>query len=110
MFVTYIENQENISEFQLKAAEHIDALTYNRIFYDRLTDLQKKIIIKVHSRLTAFEQENADMIASYLKSYSINGTAMEFGASWNLMCINGVAIPADLYTLLKTTGLCYTAI
>ena len=80
------------------------------IVYDRLSEMQKKIISRVHSRLTAFEEENGDMINSYLKSYNINGVGMEFGASWNLMCISGVAIPADLYSLLKSTGLCYPAI
>jgi hypothetical protein len=109
MFADYIE-QQGKDEHSITAAEHIDILTFNRIVYDRLSEMQKKIISRVHSRLTAFEEENADMISSYLKSYSINGTSMEFGASWNLMCISGVAIPADLYALLKSTGLCYPAI
>lgn len=109
MFVDYIEQQGG-DENSIVSAEHIDVLTFNRIVYDRLSEMQKKIISRVHSRLTAFEKENADMINSYLKNYNINGVGMEFGASWNLMCISGVAIPADLYSLLKSTGLCYTAI
>lgn len=109
MFVNYIEQQGG-DENSIVSAEHIDILTFNRIVYDRLSEMQKKIISRVHSRLTAFEKENADMINSYLKNYNINGVSMEFGASWNLMCISGVAIPADLYSLLKSTGLCYPAI
>lgn len=109
MFVDYIEQQGG-DENSIVSAEHIDILTFNRIVYDRLSEMQKKIISRVHSRLTAFEKENADMINSYLKNYNINGVSMEFGASWNLMCISGVAIPAGLYSLLKSTGLCYPAI
>lgn len=109
MYIDYIETKAK-DEFEIRAAEHIDILTFNRIQYDSLSEMQKKIISIVHSRLTAFEKENADMINSYLKNYSINGVTMEFGASWNLMCISGVAVPADLYALLKSTGLCYPAI
>ena len=109
MYADYIEQQCG-DENSIVSAEHIDVLTFNRIDFEKLSEMQKKIISRVHSRLTAFEKENADMISSYLKSYSINGTSMEFGTSWNLMCINGVAVPADLYTLLKSTGLCYPAI
>ena len=109
MLIDYIAQQTS-DEVAVTAAEHIDILTFNRIVYDRLSEMQKKIISRVHNRLTAFEKENADMINSYLKNYNINGVGMEFGASWNLMCISGVAIPADLYSLLKSTGLCYPAI
>ena len=109
MYADYIEQQGG-DENSIVSAEHIDVLTFNHIDFEKLSEMQKKIISRVHSRLTAFEKENADMISSYLKSYSINGTSMEFGTSWNLMCINGVAVPADLYTLLKSTGLCYPAI
>lgn len=109
MYIDYIETKTK-DEFETRAAEHIDILTFNRIDFEELSEMQKRIISRVHSRLTAFEKENADMISSYLKSYSINGTSMEFGGSWNLMCISGVAIPADLYALLKSTGLCYSAI
>lgn len=109
MFADYVEQQGG-DESSVRSAEHIDVLTFIRIDFEKLSEMQKRIIGRVHSRLTAFEKENADMISSYLKSYSINGTSMEFGATWNLMCINGVAVPADLYSLLKSTGLCYPAI
>lgn len=110
MFISYIEQQNNVGEFELRAAEHIDILTYNRIEYDELTDFQKKIIGRVHSRLTAFEKENDEMITSFLQSYSLNGVSMGFGENWNLRVVGGVAIPTDIYALLKSTGLCYPAI
>lgn len=109
MFADYIRTKTNdITE--ITTANHIDILTYNRIHFHRLTDFQQSIINQVHSRLTAFYRDNEDLINSYLQSYSINGVSMSFGASWNLMCISGVAIPQELYSLLKTTGLCYPAI
>ena len=109
MFADYIEQQGG-DEKSIISAAHIDILTFNRIDFEKLSEMQKRIISRVHSRLTAFEEENGDMISSYLKNYNISGVGMEFGASWNLMCISGVAIPADLYSLLKSTGLCYPAI
>lgn len=110
MFISYIEQQNDVGEFELRAAEHIDILTYNRIEYDKLTEFQKKIINRVHSRLTAFETENDDMINSFLQSYSLNGVSMGFGENWNLRVVGGVAISTDIYALLKSTGLCYPAI
>lgn len=110
MFISYIEQQKDMGEFALRAAEHIDILTYNRIEYDKLTEFQKKVINRVHSRLTAFEKENEDMITSFLQSYSLNGASMTIGESWNLRVVCGVAIPTDIYALLKSTGLCYPAI
>lgn len=117
MFILYIEQQRDVgefvsetAEFALRAAEHIDILTYNRIEYDKLTEFQKKIINRVHSRLTAFEMENDEMITSFLQSYSLNGVSMGFGENWNLRVVGGVAIPTDIYALLKSTGLCYPAI
>ncbi len=110
MFISYIEQQKDVGKFELRAAEHIDILTYNRINYDKLTEFQKMIINRVHSRLTAFEKENDDMITSFLQSYSLNGVSMGFGGNWNLRVIGGVAIPTDIYALLKSTGLCYPAI
>lgn len=109
MYADYIEQQGG-DENSIISAAHIDILTFNRINFEKLSEMQKRIISRVHSRLTAFEEENADMISSYLKNYNINGVSMEFGESWNLMCISGVAIPAHLYSLLKSTGLCYPAI
>lgn len=109
MYSTYIAGLTD-DKSKIQAAEHIDILTYNRIEYERLTELQRRIIDKVHSRLTAFEIENADLIQTYLLSYSINGVSMSFDQGWNLRTVNGVAVPFDIYALLRSTGLCYPAL
>lgn len=109
MYATYIQSKTT-DEYAIKAAEHIDILTYNLIVFELLTEYQKSIITRTHSRLTAFEKDNEDMINTYLQSYSINGVSMAFGTSWNLKVVNGVAIPQDLYAMLINTGLCYPAI
>lgn len=110
MYSTYIEQQGG-NEYEIRAAQHIDILTFNRILdFDTLTETQEDLISQVHSRLTAFEKENEDLINSYLNSYSINGVSMSFGQNWNLKIIAGVAIPYDLYSMLLATGLCYPAI
>ena len=57
-----------------------------------------------------FEYDNADMINSVLQSYSINGVSMQFGSSWNIAVINGIAIRRDTYNLLMQTGLCYKGV
>lgn len=111
MYLDYIESKApDVTEDEKRAAEHIDILTYNRIDYDKLTDFQRKTIDRVHSRLAAFEKENKELLESYLNNYAINGVSMEFGNSWNLKVIGGVAIPTDIYQILLSTGLCYPAI
>ena len=94
------------SEDAKKAAEQIDILTYNRIDYNKLTEPQRRVLDRVHSRLTAFISENKECLETYLSAYSINGVSMQFGASWNLKVVRGVAIPSDIYQLLMSTGLC----
>lgn len=91
------------------ASRHIDSLTYNRIVaagFDNLTEFQKEIIREVCCRQAQFETENADEISSVLSSYSINGVSMQFGGSWNVRTDRGVAMMADVYSLLTQTGLC----
>jgi ribonucleotide reductase beta subunit family protein with ferritin-like domain len=83
MYADYIEHQGG-DENSIISAEHIDVLTFNRIDFEKLSEMQKRIIGRVHSRLTAFEEENADMISSYLKSYSINGTSGELNL-WKIL-------------------------
>lgn len=110
MYSVYIENQGITDEFAIKAAEHIDTLTFNRITdFEKLTKFQQSIIKRVHNRLTAFECENEDVLNSQLSSYSLNGVSMSFGGQ-NVKFICGVAIPSELYSLLVSTGLCYSAI
>lgn len=110
MYSVYIENQGITDEFAIKAAEHIDTLTFNRIKdFNSLTEFQQKIIKRVHNRLTDFERENEDILDSQLQSYSLKGVSMSFG-SQGVKNVCGVAIPSELYSLLVSTGLCYTAI
>lgn len=92
-----------------QASRHIDSLTYNRIVaagFDNLTDFQQGIIKEVCCRQAQFEVENADIVDSVLSSYSINGVSMGFGAGWNIVTQNGVAMRRDVYALLEQTGLC----
>lgn len=91
------------------ASIHIDSLTYNRIVaagIENLTEFQRTMISKVCCMQAEFEYDNADIIQSILKSYSINGVSMEFGESWNVKVKSGVAIRKDLYDMLCQTGLC----
>ncbi len=93
----------------MEASRHIDALTYNRITgrgLGALTDFQQDIIKEACCRMADFEQENAEMIQSVFRSYSINGVSMEFGQSWNIHIQNGIAVRRDIYEYLCQTGLC----
>lgn len=93
----------------IQASRHIDALTFNRIVgrgFSNLTEYQQEIIKEVVCQQAEFETENADMIASVLSSYSINGVSMQFGSSWNVFTDKGVAMRRDTYALLCQTGLC----
>lgn len=56
MFADYIEQQGG-DENSIISAEHIDILTFNRINFEKLSEMQKRIIGRVHSRLTAFEKK-----------------------------------------------------
>lgn len=90
-----------------QASRHIDTLTFNRICdIDALTDFRKEMVKEVVGELAEFEYENKEMLQSVLSFYAINGVSMNFGESWNIKIINGVAIPTDLYNTLAQTGLC----
>lgn len=109
MYVDFVEHQGIADEFAIKAAEHIDILTFNRIKdYNSLSEFQQKIIERVHNKLTIFERENEDFLDSQLQSYSINGVSMSFAQKVKNVC--GIAISSELYSLLVSTGLCYPAI
>lgn len=110
MYSVYIENQGITDEFAIKAAEHIDTLTFNRIKdFNSLTEFQQRIIKRVHNRLTAYERENEDILDSQLQSYSLNGVSMSVN-SQSAKQVCGISIPSELYSLLVSTGLCYPAI
>ncbi|MFR7321683.1 MAG: hypothetical protein ACLUTH_10435 [Blautia massiliensis (ex Durand et al. 2017)] len=87
----------------------MDALTFNRIVgrgFSSFTEYQQEIIREVVCQQADFETENADMIASVLSSYSINGVSMQFGSAWNVFTDKGVAMRRDTYAMLQQTGLC----
>ena len=101
--------EENLEKALRMASRHIDSLTYNRIVgqgFSNLTDFQQEIVREVCCLQAEFEYENADLIESVLKSYTINGVSMSFGESWNIKVENGVAIRRDVYNMLCQTGLC----
>lgn len=100
---------ESLGKSLQKASRHIDSLTYNRIIgrgFFCLSEFQQDIIREVCCEMADFEYENMDMLESVLQSYSINGVSMNFGASWNVKVISGVAVKADTYRKLQQTGLC----
>lgn len=91
-----------------QASRHIDTLTFNRIRgvgFENLTSFQQYIIREVVCMQADFEVENEDELASVLSSYSINSVSASFGASWNVVTQQGVAMKRDVYALLSQTGL-----
>ena len=105
--------EEDIEKYLISASRHIDSLTFNRIVakgFENLTEFQQEIIKTVCFDMANFECENEDLINSVLQSYSINGVSMQFGSSWNIAVVNGVAIRRDTYNLLAQTGLTYRGI
>lgn len=100
---------DEIDKALKKASRHTDTLTFNRIKgvgFENLTPFQQEIIKEVNCELADFEYDNAELIENVLSSYSINGVSMNFGGSWNVQLIKGVAIPTQLHETLKQTGLC----
>ena len=109
MFREYVYASGDKSEHALTAAAHIDVLTGCRIRdFHALTAFQQRVVQEVHQRLEQFERENEDILDAPFTSYGVNGVSMSFGS--RLSQVGGVVIPADLYALLCTTGLCYPAI
>ena len=101
--------KDEIERALRKASRHIDSLTYNRIVgigFENLTQFQQKVIEECVCELADFEYVNQELIDSVLQEYSINGTSMKFGESWNISVQNGIAIRREIYELLKQTGLC----
>ncbi|MEG2919161.1 MAG: hypothetical protein RR851_14660 [Clostridium sp.] len=115
-YVTYEEykaNYSDISDVDIskalnRASRHIDSVTYGRIRglgFNNLTNFQQQILKEVNCELANFEYENAELIENVLSSYSINGVSMNFGDTWNVKLIKGVAIPTEMYETLNQTGL-----
>lgn len=105
---TLIED-DDLKKALVQASRHIDSLTYNRIVgrgFPSLTEFQQEVIREVVCRQADFEYENADLLASALSSYSINGVSAGFnGQAWNVFTGKGVAMKRDDYALLAQTGL-----
>lgn len=105
-----LEEFDGLEDALRKASRHIDSLTFNRIVaqgFENLTLFQQELVTEVTCRQALFEHENTELIESALSSYSINGVSMGFSTdSWNLVVENGVAMPRELYSFLKQTGLC----
>ena len=113
----YYENggliEEDVEKHLISASRHIDSLTFNRIVakgFENLTEFQQETVKTVCFDMANFECKNEDLINSVLQSYSINGVSMQFGSSWNIAIVNGVALRRDTYNLLMQTGLCYRGI
>ena len=105
--------EDDIEKYLISASRHIDSLTFNRIVakgFENLTDFQREIVKTVCFEMANFECENEDLINSILQSYSINGVSMQFGSSWNIAVVGGVAVRRDTYNLLMQTGLCYRGV
>ena len=100
---------DSLRRLLIQASRHIDTLTYNRIVgrgFSSLREFQQEIIREVVCRQADFEYENADLLASALSSYSINGVSAGFnGQAWNVFTGKGVAMKRDDYALLAQTGL-----
>lgn len=106
-----VYNGNEISEGEIekrlkKASSHIDILTYNRIVkrgFENLTKFQKDIIQNAVCELADFEYENEDLIKTALSNYSINEVSMSFKEGSNMKIQDGIAIPKELYGLLRQT-------
>ena len=85
--------------------QDINSLTFNRIEdFSALTQFQRDTIVRACNRFIQFKLNNAELLNSVMKSYSINGVSMSFGGE-GLMCVKGIYIPGDIYALLRQTGL-----
>lgn len=99
---------ENLNRILKTTSQHIDTLTFNRIVgmgFDNLTPFQQSVIREVCCQMTDFMIENKDLIETALSSYSINGVSMNFGDSWNVVTMNGIAMKRSTYELLNQSGL-----
>lgn len=108
--ITTAKDYELCTGYMRSATRDIDALTFNRITdFNALTAFQKEIVTEACLRLTAFKMDNAELLESPLKSYSINGVSMSLD-DVSIQQINGVYIPSDIYALLQQTGFTCRAI
>ena len=99
---------EQLNRILKTASQHIDTLTFNRIVgvgFENLTPFQQSVIREVCCQMADFQIENKDLIETALSSYSINGVSMNFGDSWNVVTMNGIAMKRSTFELLNQSGL-----
>lgn len=85
--------------------EDINTLTFNRITdFFTLTEFQQKTLVRMCGRFLQFKRDNAELLGSVIRSYSVNGVSMSFDDA-TVKQINGVYVPGDVYALLRQTGL-----
>ena len=103
-----IHTPEQLNRILKTASQHIDTLTFNRIVgmgFENLTPFQQSVIREVCCQMADFMIENQDLIETALSSYSINGVSMNFGDSWNVVTMNGIAMKRSTFELLNQSGL-----
>mgnify|MGYP000073981424 CR=1 FL=1 len=92
-----------------RASRHIDSLTFNRIIgqgFASLSPFQQELVKEVCCEQADFEYQNREIFDMVLSGYSINGVAMQFGESWNVVTRKGIPMRRDVYDKLCQTGLC----
>ena len=102
-------SDKDVEKYLKQASRHIDSLTYNRIVgrgFSNLTNFQQELIKEVCCEQAEFEYENKELFDMILQGYSINGTSMQFGDSWNVKIEKGIPMRRDVYEKLIQTGLC----
>lgn len=102
---TEITYSESILPAVKSVCEDINTLTFNRITdYAALTRFQQDTLLRVCARFLTFKVDNAELLASTLKSYAINGVSMGFDDA-AVLRVGGVIIPQEVFGLLRQTGL-----
>lgn len=108
-FPTQQISETEFAEFERRAENVINALTFNRITvqgFDTLTDFQKGLVKQAAAKQVIFIRDNFELLDSPLSAYSISGVSMSFDKS-KTVSISGVVTTSEVYSLLIQTGLCY---
>ena len=101
--------EDELESYLLKASRKVDTLTFNRIRaigFENLSEFQKELVQEVVCELADFIYENQDALTSPIASYSLNGASVTFGSGVNMLRVQNVLLPSDVYEKLKQTGLC----
>lgn len=100
-----ISYDDDTGDIVRSVCEDIDTLTFRRITdFFALTPFQQNTLLRAVGRFMRFKIDNAELLDTVLRSYSINGVSMSFDDK-GVRCISGVYIPGDVYGLLNQTGL-----